>query len=76
VRPTWVGGLVAVYITGAYWFTAWTSFVTLVRAATNTLAGIRPVDVPGFVVAEVIGAAVAMLFGFWLSIRRSSRAAG
>jgi len=70
VRPTWVGGLVAVYITGAYWFTASTSFanpaVTLARAATNTFAGIRPADVPGFVVAELIGAAVATLFGFWL----------
>jgi len=70
VRPTWVGGLVAVYITGAYWFTASTSFanpaVTLARAVTNTFAGIRPIDVPGFVVAEVIGAAVATLFARWL----------
>ena len=70
VRPAWVGGLVAVYITGAYWFTASTSFanpaVTLARAATNTFAGIRPADVPGFVVAELIGAAVATLLGFWL----------
>jgi glycerol uptake facilitator-like aquaporin len=70
VRPTWVGGLVAVYITGAYWFTASTSFanpaVTLARAATNTFAGIRPADVPGFVVAELIGAAAETLFGFWL----------
>jgi glycerol uptake facilitator-like aquaporin len=70
VRPAWVGGLVAVYITGAYWFTASTSFanpaVTLARAATNTFAGIRPDDVPGFVCAELIGAAVATLFARWL----------
>lgn len=70
VRPAWVGGLVAVYITGAYWFTASTSFanpaVTLARAATNTFSGIRPVDVPGFVVAELVGAALATLFAVWL----------
>lgn len=66
VRPTWVGGLVAVYITGAHWFTASTSFanpaVTLARGATNTFAGIRPVDVPGFIVAELIGAFAAIAF--------------
>ena len=70
VRPTWVGGLVAVYITGAYWFTASTSFanpaVTLARAATNTFSGIRPVDVPGFVVAELVGACAAIAFARWL----------
>jgi glycerol uptake facilitator-like aquaporin len=70
LRPTWVGGLVAAYITGASWFTASTSFanpaVALARAATNTFAGIRPADVPGFVVAEFIGAAVATLFARWL----------
>lgn len=69
-RPGWVGGLVAVYITGAYWFTASTSFanpaVTLARAATNTFAGIRPTDVTGFVVAEVVGAALAILCARWL----------
>lgn len=69
-RPQWVGGLVAVYITGAYWFTASTSFanpaVTMARAATNTFSGIRPVDVPGFVVAEFAGALLAMLFVRWL----------
>ncbi len=69
VRPAWVGGLVAAYITGAYWFTASTAFgnpaVTLARAATNTFSGIRPVDVSGFVVAELLGAAVATLFARW-----------
>jgi glycerol uptake facilitator-like aquaporin len=70
VRPQWVGGLVAVYITGAYWFTASTSLanpaVTLARAATNTFAGIRPVDVPGFVVAQLIGALIATGLARWL----------
>jgi glycerol uptake facilitator-like aquaporin len=69
LRPTWVGGLVAVYITGAYWFTASTSFanpaVTLARAATNTFSGIRPADVPGFVVAELIGAGAATVIAAW-----------
>jgi glycerol uptake facilitator-like aquaporin len=69
-RSQWVGGLVAVYITGAYWFTASTSLanpaVTLARAATNTFAGIRPVDVPGFVVAQLIGALIATVFARWL----------
>lgn len=70
VGTRWVGGLVAVYITGAYWFTASTSFanpaVALARAATNTFAGIRPADVSGFVVAELVGAAIATAFARWL----------
>ena len=70
VRPQWVGGLVAIYITGAYWFTASTSFanpaVTLARAATNTFSGIRPVDVPWFVVAQLAGALIATVFARWL----------
>jgi glycerol uptake facilitator-like aquaporin len=69
-RPQWVGGLVAVYITGAYWFTASTSFanpaVTMARGATNTFAGIRPADVPGFVGAQLVGAVLAALFVRWL----------
>jgi glycerol uptake facilitator-like aquaporin len=61
---------VGAYITAAYWFTASTSFanpaVTLARAATDTFAGIRPVDVPGFVAAQVVGAAVATVLFRWL----------
>lgn len=61
---------VAAYITSAYWFTASTSFanpaVTLARAASNTFAGIRPVDVPGFVMAQLLGAAAATLLCTWL----------
>src|SRR5579862_7978382 len=61
---------VGAYITAAYWFTSSTSFanpaVTLARAATDTFAGIRPVDVPGFVVAQMLGAAAATLLFRWL----------
>lgn len=61
---------VGLYITGAYWFTASTSFanpaVTAARALTNTFAGIRPADAPGFIVAQFAGAIVATLFFRWL----------
>ena len=63
------GALVAVYITGAYWFTASTSLanpaVTLARAATNTFAGIRSVDTPAFIVAQLIAALLAMVVARW-----------
>jgi glycerol uptake facilitator-like aquaporin len=56
---------VGAYITAAYWFTASTSFanpaVTLARAFSNTFAGIRPADAPGFVLAQLLGAAAATL---------------
>ena len=64
-RPAAVPALVASYIFAAYWFTASTSFanpaVTLARSLTRTFAGIRPVDVSGFVLAQVVGALVAVL---------------
>jgi glycerol uptake facilitator-like aquaporin len=60
-RAAAVPALVAAYIFAAYWFTASTSFanpaVTMARAMTQTFAGIRPVDVGGFVVAQLLGAA-------------------
>ena len=56
--------LVGLYITAAYWFTASTSFanpaVAIARAFTDTFAGIRPVDLPGFIAAELAGALIAM----------------
>jgi glycerol uptake facilitator-like aquaporin len=56
--------MVAAWIGGAYWFTASTSFanpaITIARSLSNTFAGIRPADVPGFIVAQVIGALVAV----------------
>ena len=62
---------VAAYISAAYWFTPSTSFanpaVTLARSLTDTFAGIRPADVGGFVLAQVIGAAGATLLFRWLA---------
>jgi glycerol uptake facilitator-like aquaporin len=61
---------VGAYITAAYWFTSSTSFanpaVTLARSASDTFAGIRPADVPGFIVAQLLGAAAATLLFRWL----------
>lgn len=69
-RPDAVAFAVGAYIAGAYWFTASTSFanpaVTLARSFTNTFAGIRPADVPGFILAQVAGAAAATLLFRWL----------
>jgi len=57
---------VAAYITGAYWFTASTSFanpaVTVARSLSDTFAGIRPLDAPGFMLAQLVGAGLAMAF--------------
>lgn len=70
---------VAAYITAAYWFTASTSFanpaVTLARAASDTFAGVRPADVPGFIAAQILGAAAATGLFRWLvpSCRRPRR---
>ncbi len=61
---------VAAYITAAYWFTSSTSFanpaVTLARSLSDTFTGIRPTDVPGFMVAQLLGAAAATLLFCWL----------
>lgn len=69
-RPGAVPFAVAAYIAGAYWFTASTSFanpaVTLARAGTDTFAGIRPADVPGFVTVQLAGAIAATLLFRWL----------
>jgi len=69
-RPSVTPFAVAAYITAAYWFTASTSFanpaVTLARAATDTFAGIRPADAPGFIAAQLAGAAAATLLFCWL----------
>jgi len=62
--------LVGLYITAAYWFTASTSFanpaVAIARSFTNTFSGIRPIDLPGFIVAEIFGAVIGMLTMTWL----------
>ncbi|HEY3587294.1 MAG TPA: MIP/aquaporin family protein [Myxococcaceae bacterium] len=78
-RPGMVAFAVAAYITGAYWFTSSTSFanpaVTLARAATNTFAGIRPADVPGFLAGQAVGALSATALFRWLSPRAVAEAA-
>jgi glycerol uptake facilitator-like aquaporin len=69
-QRTAVPWLVGLYITAAYWFTASTSFanpaVAIARSFTNTFSGIRPVDLPGFITAELFGAVVGMLVMAWL----------
>ncbi|HET6334598.1 MAG TPA: MIP/aquaporin family protein, partial [Polyangiales bacterium] len=69
-RPGIVPFAVGSYITAAYWFTSSTSFanpaVTLARAASDTFAGIRPMDAPGFIVAQLLGGAAATLLFRWL----------
>ncbi|HXJ32669.1 MAG TPA: MIP/aquaporin family protein [Candidatus Eisenbacteria bacterium] len=70
VGPTAVALAVGAYISAAYWFTASTSFanpaVTLARSLTDTFAGIRPVDVPGFIAAQITGAVAATAVFGWL----------
>ena len=62
--------LVGLYITAAYWFTSSTSFanpaVAIARSLTNTFSGIRPVDLPGFIAAELAGALAAFSLMNWL----------
>jgi len=70
LRSSAVPFAVGAYITAAYWFTASTSFanpaVTLARAASDTFAGIRPADAPGFIGAQLAGAAAATALFRWL----------
>jgi glycerol uptake facilitator-like aquaporin len=68
-RPA-IPWLVGLYITAAYWFTSSTSFanpaVAIARSLTNTFSGIRPIDVPAFIGAELTGALVALMLMNWL----------
>lgn len=77
-RPSAVPYAVGSYITGAYWFTASTSFanpaVTLARALTDTFSGIRPADVSAFLVAQLAGAFCATLLFQWLLPEAKTRA--
>jgi glycerol uptake facilitator-like aquaporin len=72
-RPAVTPFAVAAFVVAAYWFTASTSFanpaVTLARSASDTFAGIRPADVPGFVLAQALGAGVAAAVFGWLTPR-------
>ena len=71
---------VAAYIVGAYWFTSSTSFanpaVTLARSLSDTFAGIRPADVPGFLVGEIAGTIAAVLLIRWLLSEKFSAESG
>ena len=70
-RPMMTPFAVAAYITAAYWFTSSTSFanpaVTLARSSSDTFVGIRPIDAPGFIIAQLAGAAAATLLSRWLA---------
>jgi len=70
VKPHAIPALVGLYITAAYWFTASTSFanpaVTIARALTDTFSGIRPIDAPAFIVAQLAGALLALGLAGWL----------
>jgi glycerol uptake facilitator-like aquaporin len=67
---TAVPWLVGLYITAAYWFTASTSFanpaVAIARSLTNTFSGIRPIDLPGFILAQLVGAICGLALANWL----------
>lgn len=69
-RSSYTPFAVAAYITAAYWFTSSTSFanpaVTLARSLSDTFAGIRPIDVPGFIIAQLLGAFAATVLFRWL----------
>jgi glycerol uptake facilitator-like aquaporin len=69
-RPRAAPVAIGAYITAAYWFTASTSFanpaVTVARSLTDTFTGIRPADVPGFIVAQLAGALAATALVTWL----------
>jgi glycerol uptake facilitator-like aquaporin len=75
--PKAVPWLVGLVITAAYWFTSSTSFanpaVTLARGLTTTFAGIAPIDVPAFVVAQFAGAAIAVAVARALTIPAADR---
>jgi glycerol uptake facilitator-like aquaporin len=72
--------MVAAWIGAAYWFTASTSFanpaITIARALTNTFSGIRPGDVPAFIVAQFIGALAGLAVARLLFPERQERAVG
>lgn len=77
-RASAVPMAVGLYITAAYWFTASTSFanpaVTIARGFSDTFAGIRPFDVPAFVIAQFIGAVCALAFCQWILAARGDEA--
>ena len=77
-RPGFSPVAVALYVVAGYWFTASTCFanpaVAIARSLTNTFTGIRAIDVPWFILAEMIGAMLAAALCRWLLAARSSAA--
>lgn len=75
-RPEAIPRLVGLFIAAAYWFTASTSFanpaVTIARALTDTFSGIRPVDAPAFIAAQLAGAVIAWLMAKWLFAKHAT----
>jgi len=75
-QPAAVPYAVGLYITAAYWFTASTSFanpaVTIARALSDTFAGIAPSHVPGFILAQIVGAAIGLVVVqlFWPAAKK------
>ena len=69
-KPEATAACVGLYITAAYWFTASTSFanpaVTLARGLTDTFSGIAPASIPGFILGQVVGAALALAIFDWM----------
>ena len=78
VRESAVPMAVGLYITAAYWFTASTSFanpaVTIARSLSDTFAGIRPADAPLFIVAQLVGAVIALALCRWLLVSENDSA--
>jgi glycerol uptake facilitator-like aquaporin len=71
--PDRLAATVALYITGAYWFTASTSFanpaVTIARTLTDSFAGIAPAAAPGFIAAQALGGLAGWTMARWLFSR-------
>jgi glycerol uptake facilitator-like aquaporin len=69
-RKEWIAPAVALYIVAAYWFTSSTSFanpaITIIRSLSDSFAGIAPTDVPAFIAAQLVGAALGAIVGGWL----------
>lgn len=70
-RPDALPALVALWIVAGYWFTSSTSFanpaITVARALTDSFAGIRPIDAPGFIIAQLVGGWAGVVVGKWLA---------
>jgi glycerol uptake facilitator-like aquaporin len=78
-RPQDAPWMVAAWIGAAYWFTASTAFanpaITIARSLSNTFAGIRPVDAPAFIIAQLVGAGLALWVARFLFEGRRHEAA-